>query len=101
MRLTSRRRILVLFLVLLVGAAARVALWRPLLLAGEAPRDGYVRVRGVSHVHTVASEDAGGTVDDVLAAARATGLDFVVVTDHNTMANKEAEGWRDGVLAVV
>ena len=54
---------------------------------------------GAIHVHTVAS-DGGGTVDDVARAARAAGLDFVAITDHNAWA-MPAPIYRDGRLLVL
>jgi hypothetical protein len=56
-------------------------------------------VVGVIHVHTVAS-DGGGTVEQVLAAAREQGLDFVVLTDHN-VRGAPAWAYRDSVLLLV
>jgi hypothetical protein len=55
-------------------------------------------VRGAWHVHTSRS-DGRGTLDEVVRAAREAGLQFVVVTDHNTIAMEE-QGYRDGVLVV-
>jgi hypothetical protein len=49
-------------------------------------------------VHTTRS-DGRGSVDEVVAAAKAAGLRFVVVTDHNVLTPEE-QGWRDGVLVV-
>jgi hypothetical protein len=40
-------------------------------------------LRGDLHVHTTHS-DGSWTVEDVVRAARARGLDFIAVTDHNT-----------------
>src|ERR1700752_2678807 len=80
--------------------ALRVALWRPLPVAGEAPRDGYTRVPGVVHVHTTLS-DGGGSPAEVIAAAREAGLRFVVLTDHNNLDAKSYEGYHDGVLVLV
>ena len=37
------------------------------------------------HVHTASSYDAGATPERLLSAARDSGLDAVVVTDHDTM----------------
>jgi len=51
----------------------RVALYRPLGVVGELPRDGYVRVPAVLHVHTTLS-DGGGTPDEAIRAARETGV---------------------------
>jgi hypothetical protein len=78
----------------------RVALWRPLALVGEAPDDGYARVAGVVHVHTTLS-DGGGTPEEVIRAAKKTGLAFLGITDHNNLDAKPLEGYRDGVLVLV
>jgi hypothetical protein len=57
---------------------------------------------GVLHVHSTYS-DGTGTVPEIAAAARANGLDFLLLTDHDTLAAKEhgEEGWHDGVLVLV
>src|SRR6185436_12021640 len=39
--------------------------------------------------------------EQVAAAARAAGLQFVVLTDHNTVDGKAFEGYHDGVLVLV
>ena len=78
----------------------RVALWRPLAVAGPEPDDGFVRVPGIVHVHTTLS-DGGGTPEEVIRAARAAGLRFLVLTDHNNLDAKPFEGYRDGVLVIV
>jgi hypothetical protein len=78
----------------------RVALWRPLALAGEAPTDGYSRVAGVVHVHTTLS-DGGGAPDEVVAAAERTGLGFLAITDHNNLDAKPIEGYHGRVLVLV
>ncbi|MCG6926198.1 MAG: CIA30 family protein [Acidobacteria bacterium] len=87
-------------LVLLGGWAAHVARWEPLPLVGEKPGDGYARAVGVVHVHTTLS-DGGGTPEEVIAAARAVGLDFVGITDHNNVDAKPLEGRHDEVLVLV
>ncbi|HSD66384.1 MAG TPA: CehA/McbA family metallohydrolase [Vicinamibacteria bacterium] len=103
MRLVPGRRGRVVLLAALVVCGAwllRVALWRPLALVGEAPADGYARVAGVVHVHTTLS-DGGGTPEEVIRAARAAGLGFLGITDHNNLDAKPLEGYRDGVLVLV
>ncbi len=55
-------------------------------------------VRGAFHVHTTRS-DGRGTVEEVAAAAKAAGLDFVVLTDHNDFVAREPL-FVDGVLMV-
>jgi hypothetical protein len=100
----TRRRVLlgaVAFLaVALLAYGIRVARWRPLSLVGDAPGDGYVRVAGVVHVHTTLS-DGAATPEEVIAAARASSLKFVVITDHNNLEAKTWEGYHDGVLVLV
>lgn len=57
---------------------------------------------GVIHVHSTYS-DGSGSVPDILGAAQSAGLDFIVLTDHNTLrARTEGwEGWHGDVLLVV
>src|SRR5512143_4323644 len=103
MRLAPGRRgrlVLLAALVLFVAWLARVVFWRPLPLVGEAPDDGWARTGGVVHVHTTLS-DGGGTPEEVIRAARETGVAFLGITDHNTLDAKPLEGYRDGVLALV
>jgi hypothetical protein len=44
-------------------------------------------LRGAIHVHSERSKDAKGSLADILSQARAVGLDFVVLTDHNQRAD--------------
>lgn len=87
-----------------LGAGAflllRVTLFRPLAVVGEGPADGFVRVPAVFHVHTTLS-DGGGTPDEVIRAARDTGVAVLGITDHNNLDAKPFEGYRDGVLVLV
>lgn len=57
---------------------------------------------GAIHLHSCYS-DGSGTLREITAAARRAGLDFVVLTDHDTLRPRDDrwEGWRDGVLVVV
>ena len=87
----------------LAGAALalRVVAWHPLSVPATAVTDGFVRVSGVAHIHTTHS-DGGGTIADIESAAAAAGLDFVIVTDHNSLAGKPLEGYSEtGVLTIV
>jgi hypothetical protein len=99
-----RRRRSRVLLVLLVLAPSlfllRAALWRPFAVAGAPPNDGFFRIPGVVHVHTTHS-DGGGTPEEVARAAKAAGLSFVAITDHNNLDAKPFEGYRDGVLVIV
>lgn len=57
---------------------------------------------GVIHIHTRFS-DGGGTPEDIIKAAHKTDVDFLIVTDHNTLKFKEEgwEGWHNKVLVLV
>ena len=88
---------------LLAGAVLvwRVVAWHPLSVPATAVTDGFVRVSGVAHIHTTHS-DGGGTIANVESAAASAGLDFVIITDHNSLAGKPREGYGDtGVLTIV
>ena len=88
----------------LVAAAVALALawlglgaqtWR-----ARAPRPAPAQgeLRGAWHVHTSRS-DGRASLDEVVDAARAAGLQFVVVSDHNVLVPEE-QGWHRGVLVV-
>ncbi len=79
------------------GARARYADAPPL-------RSGWEWYAGDLHVHSRDSGDARPALDEVAGFARQRGLDFVVVTDHNTVAQVErlvdAQGRSADVLLV-
>jgi len=54
---------------------------------------------GAVHVHTAFS-DGEGAISEVIAAARAAGLDFLIITDHNDLRAREYEGWHGGTLVL-
>jgi hypothetical protein len=90
-------------IVLLVAAAVvvvRVLTWRPFEVAEGPSSDRRTRVAGVVHVHTTRS-DGRGTPEQVIAAARAAGLDFIVITDHGGLDAKRYEGYSGGLLVLV
>jgi len=58
---------------------------------------------GAIHLHSVYS-DGSGTLREMTAAAARAGLDFVILTDHDTRRAADEDRWqgyRDGVLLVV
>jgi hypothetical protein len=58
---------------------------------------------GIIHFHSAYSFDGRTPLPDILAAARRSGIDFLLLTDHSTLRAREEgfEGWHDGVLLVV
>lgn len=90
------RRALLALLALPVawGAFGAWTAWRRAPRPPPAPGE----LRGAWHVHTTHS-DGRAPLEEVVAAARAAGLQFLVVTDHNLVTPAEA-GWRDGLLVV-
>jgi hypothetical protein len=68
-------------------------------VTGPEPADGFTRVAGVVHVHTTAS-DGTGSPEEVAAAAAAEGLGFLVITDHNNLDAKDAEGYSGETLVL-
>lgn len=98
--MTRRRLAVLVALAAAVLAALPIVLWRPRGLSGQVPDDGFARVAGVLHVHTTAS-DGGGTPEQVVAEARRSGLGFLVITDHNTLAARRVEGVKGGLLVLV
>ncbi|MGC4044114.1 MAG: PHP domain-containing protein [Armatimonas sp.] len=57
-------------------------------------RGGIKALRGALHVHTCTYSDGAGTMEEVMEAAKRAGVDFVLLTDHNTMRPK-ADGWEE------
>jgi hypothetical protein len=57
---------------------------------------------GAMHMHSVYS-DGSGQVPEIVKAASESGLDYIILTDHNTLrAKKEGfEGWHDNTLLLV
>jgi hypothetical protein len=88
--------------IVIAGALVALGAWAvagAVIVAGRAPRvPPRGEVRGAWHVHTTRSDGRGGLAE-VVQAAKAAGLQFVVVTDHNVLTPEE-QGWRDGVLVL-
>ena len=58
--------------------------------------------KGACHIHTEYS-DGRIPVSDVITSAQDAGLDFVILSDHNTFLPKHDgwEGWHDDLLVIV
>jgi len=74
----------------------RVAHGRELL------EDGYDDFTGVIHIHTIYS-DGAGTFEDIARVANQLKLDYLVVTDHNTLKplRDGKQGWHGMTLVLV
>ncbi|NTW01387.1 MAG: CehA/McbA family metallohydrolase [Oscillochloris sp.] len=55
---------------------------------------------GALHIHTIYS-DGTGTYPEVIAAAQAAGLRWIIVTDHDSLEGASFAGWHDGLLVIV
>jgi hypothetical protein len=64
--------------------------------AAEASLD----LRGVVHVHTSGSHDSPGTLAEVVAGARAAGVDWVALTEHSRPGVPSEPAEREGVLLI-
>jgi hypothetical protein len=101
-------------------AAACVLLWIAdgcLLMRAELPRPAPAtgsepsaspgpgsgaRYTGIIHVHSTYS-DGGGTIADIVRAGQDTGLDFLILTDHDTLQPRfdGHQGYHDELLLLV
>jgi len=57
----------------------------------ERTREGYLDLRGVTHVHTRMSRDSGGSLAEVVRAANRAGLDFISFAEHRRKSSYERE----------
>jgi hypothetical protein len=66
------------------------------------PLEDRVEYRGVIHAHTEISHDSDGTVDEMLAAAEAARLNFLVTTDHYSprIYTDGIDGFRGSLLVI-
>ena len=57
---------------------------------------------GAIHVHSKYS-DGSGSVDEIVESAKEAGLDYLILTDHNTLRalDEGKEGWYDDTLLLV
>ena len=74
-------------------APGPTAAWQPVTLSTE--RRWYA---GDFHVHSEESGDAGATFDQIVDLAHQRGLDFVVITDHNTSSQVARQAARQATL---
>jgi hypothetical protein len=86
--------------VVAVGIAWYLLLPPPPVTLAPSPAGLTLPIRGAIHVHTRRS-DGTGTVDEVAAAARRAGLQFVIFTDHGDgTRGSDTPVYRNGVLCI-
>lgn len=58
---------------------------------------------GVIHFHSLYSFDGRVSIKEIIKAAGENGIDFLMLTDHSTLAARKdgLEGWNGGILLVV
>ena len=62
--------------------------------------EGLLDLRGVVHVHTRASHDSPGTLEQVVSAARSAGLAWVAISEHTKPGRQGSHGVIDGVVVI-
>jgi hypothetical protein len=74
-----------------------------LLSPAAAPAQSFPHYAGAVHVHSKASGDAKGELAQIAGAAAGVHLDYVIVTDHNTLKHltDRKAGYREGVLVLI
>jgi hypothetical protein len=57
---------------------------------------------GAVHIHSIYS-DGTGKIEDIAKAASDSGLDFIMMTDHNTLKplNERYQKWLNGVMVII
>ena len=94
------RRWIWMAVVVAVGIAWYLLLPPPPVTLAPSPAGLTLPIRGAIHVHTRRS-DGTGTVDEVAAAARRAGLQFVIFTDHGDgTRGSDTPVYRNGVLCI-
>jgi hypothetical protein len=58
--------------------------------------------RGAIHVHSYISHDSLGSPEEIIQAAKEAGLNFIVMTDHDTsrIFEEGMEGWQENILVI-
>lgn len=85
--------------VLLAGMIQVILLERWALPAAQWPA-GIHRYTGCIHIHSLHS-DGSGSLPTIVEAARMHGLDFLMITDHNTLALKDSAAGVEQPLVLV
>jgi hypothetical protein len=62
--------------------------------------EGWFDLRGAVHVHTQASHDSPGKIEELVAGARSAGLAWVAITEHTRPGRLGPHGEIDGVTVI-
>jgi hypothetical protein len=73
------------------------AAWTP---AADRDAEGWLDLRGAVHVHTAASHDSPGTLEALVAAARAAGTRWIALTEHTRPGRLGPHGEIEGVTVI-
>jgi len=73
-----------------------------ILVAYPTSAQDYRVYRGCLHIHSTYS-DGGGTISQIVEAAQKVGLDYAILTDHNTLKPLQDghEGWHGNTLLLI
>lgn len=55
---------------------------------------------GAIHIHSQHS-DGSGTIEHIAAAAKAAGLEWIIITDHDTLEGRTEQGYNSSVLTII
>ena len=66
------------------------------------PISDYIEYQGAIHIHSTYS-DGTGTMAEIIEAAQKAGLNYIILTDHDTLKPRMEgwEGWHDDLLVIV
>lgn len=65
--------------------------------------DGYRDFKGVIHCHSKYSHDSQGSQEEIIGAAKRTGMNFLIMTDHpsSKAIPRGLKGWHEGIFFLV
>ena len=99
----------IVLLLSLTGCSVLTHIKQPFRLSGERVKpaefleDGYEDYVGVLHIHTTYSHDAMGTFEEAVRVANAQRLNYIAITEHNTLQplREGKQGWHGMTLVLI
>ena len=100
-----KRRVVIVgvafFIVIIALTYYDVSLYKPWQASNAQDESPFPVYSGVVHIHSVRS-DGSGTIKEIAEAAARTGLDYIVITDHDTGPEARTDaGYYGSVLVLV